>query len=137
VSWPARLEILAKKPLFILDGGHNEQCIDELKKVLQKYVPDKKIIFVMGVMADKNYKSMVVQLIPIAKEFITVKPDNERALPAISLAMAIHDLNGFASAEDSVEDGIMSALEMADPCDVICIVGSLYMAAQVRDCFMT
>jgi dihydrofolate synthase/folylpolyglutamate synthase len=136
VSWPARLEILAKKPLVILDGGHNEQCIEELKKVLQKYVPDKKIIFIIGVMADKNYKSMAAKLIPIAKEFITVKPDNERALPAISLAMAIHDLNGFASAEDSIEDGIMTALETADPSDVICIVGSLYMAAQVRSCFM-
>jgi dihydrofolate synthase/folylpolyglutamate synthase len=78
---------------------------------------------------------MIAQLIPIAKEFITVQPENPRALSAISLAMAIHDLNGFATAESSVEDGIMAALEMASPSDVICIVGSLYMAAQVRNCF--
>jgi dihydrofolate synthase/folylpolyglutamate synthase len=135
VNWPARLEILAKKPLVILDGGHNEQCIEELKKVLAKYVPDKKIIFVVGVMKDKDYKAMLAQLVPLAKEFITVQPENPRALSAITLAMAVHDLNAFATAESSVEDGIMAALEMASPSDVICIVGSLYMAAQVRNCF--
>ncbi len=135
VNWLARLEVLAKKPLVILDGGHNEQCIQELKKVLAKYVPDKKIIFVVGVMKDKDYKAMLTQLVPLAKEFIAVEPENERALSAISLAMAIHDLNGYASAESSVEDGIMTALEMAGPSDVICIVGSLYMASQVRNCF--
>ncbi len=136
VSWPARFEILAKKPLVILDGGHNEQCIDEVVKVLSKYVPDKKVIFVIGVMADKNYKGMIAKLIPIAKHFYTVKPDNQRALDAIDLAMAIHDLNGQASAECSVENGIMAALESAQPCDVICILGSLYMASKVRECFM-
>lgn len=136
VSWPARFEILAKKPLVILDGGHNEQCIDEFKKVLQKYVPDKKIIFVVGVMADKDYTAMLSKLVPIAKEFITVTPPNERALPASSLAKVIQDLNKSATAKDLVEDGIMIALKAAGPCDVVCIVGSLYMAAQVRKCFM-
>lgn len=135
VTWPARLEILAKKPLVILDGGHNTQCIQELTKVLDKYVADKKIIFVVGVMKDKDYKTMLAQLVPLAKEFITVQPNNDRALSAITLAMAIHDLNGFATAESSVEDGVMAALEMASPSDVICIVGSLYMASQVKDCF--
>lgn len=136
VSWPARFEILAKKPLIILDGGHNEQCIDEVVKVLGKYVPDKKVIFVIGVMADKNYKGMIRKLLPIAKEFYTVKPNNQRALDAITLAMAIHDLDGRATAECTVEDGIMSALESAQPSDVICILGSLYMASKVRGCFM-
>ncbi len=136
VSWPARFEILAKKPLIILDGGHNEQCIDEVVKVLGKYVPDKKVIFVFGVMEDKNYIGMIKKLLPIAKEFYTVKPNNQRALDPISLAMAIHDLNGRATAECSVEDGIMAALESAQPSDVICILGSLYMASKVRGCFM-
>lgn len=136
VSWPARFEILAKKPLVILDGGHNEQCMMECKKVLEKYVPNNKIIFVVGVMADKEYTAMLSIIIPIAKEFITVEPRNERALSAVTLAGVIRDLNGSAVAANSVEDGIMLALKKAGPSDVICIVGSLYMAAQVRKCFM-
>lgn len=135
VNWPARFEILAKRPLVILDGGHNIQCIQEAKKVLNQYVPDRKIIFVFGVMADKDYKAMIRELIPIAKEFIAVTPRNPRALPARDLAMAIHDQDGIAEYEDSVEDGIMAALEKAEVSDVICIIGSLYMAGDVRNCF--
>ena len=136
VNWPARFEILSKRPLVILDGAHNEQCIDEIKKVLQNFVPNKKVIFIVGVMADKDYKAMIRKLIPIAKEFYTVRPKNERALDAISLAMAIHDENGYATAEMSIGDALMSALEHATPSDVICIIGSLYMAGEARECFM-
>lgn len=136
VCWPARFEILAKRPLVILDGGHNEQCIDEIMKVLHNYVPDKKLIFVIGVMADKDYKSMIRKLVPIAREFITVRPNNERALDATALAMAIHDEKGLATAESSVAQGLMSALESAAPNDVICIIGSLYLAGEARECFM-
>ncbi len=136
VSWPARFEILAKRPLVILDGAHNEQCIDELRKVFQNYVPDKKIIFVIGIMADKEYKSMIQKLVPISKTFITVKPNNERALDANTLATVIQSENGIATAKESIADGLMSALQSATPSDVICILGSLYMAGEARECFM-
>lgn len=136
VNWPARMEILAKRPLVILDGGHNEQCIDAVIKVLNNYVPNKKIIFVTGVMKDKDYMGIIKKLVPIAEKFITVRPDNDRALDAVSLARAIHEAGGEAVAESSVVDGIMTTLEDAKPSDVICIVGSLYMAGKVRECFM-
>ena len=136
VSWPGRFEILFKKPLVVLDGGHNPQCITEATKVLQQYVPNKKIIFVVGVMADKDYKTMMKCLMPMAKEFHTVTVNHSRTLSSEALASTIHDLGGISYAADSIEEGVMSALNMAKTEDVICILGSLYMVSDVKKCFI-
>jgi len=89
VTWPARFEILREKPLFICDGSHNPQCIETLENNLSTLLPDEKIVFLMGVLADKEYDKMLRYLLPHAKAFVCVTPDNPRALAAEKLAEII------------------------------------------------
>ena len=57
--WPGRFQILRRDPLVILDGAHNPNGTGELADCLEKYFPDRKFVFVCGVMADKDYLKML------------------------------------------------------------------------------
>ena len=49
---------MRRDPLFIIDGGHNPQCIEALVKNIQDYLADQKVIVLSGVLADKDYGQM-------------------------------------------------------------------------------
>jgi len=66
VVWPARFEVLCKEPLFILDGGHNPQCAEALQTAIAEYLPGEKLTFLLGVLADKDYDSIVEMMMPYA-----------------------------------------------------------------------
>ena len=129
VRWSARFEVLRDNPLFILDGGHNLQCAQALESNIRKYLSGMKITFLMGVLKDKDYEDEVKLLMPYAKEFICVTPDNERALPADKLADIIIQLGGQARAMQNVPDGVIIAMNNDNP---VIAFGSLYMSGQIR-----
>ena len=134
VSWPGRFELLCKKPLFIADGGHNPQCLEALEAALKAYLPGRKIVFLNGCMADKDYGRMFRRLLPYAREFITVTPDNPRALPAEALRAYISDaLGAKAAACATVAEGVRTAIERAGEDGVVCACGSLYMLGEVEE----
>lgn len=130
--WPARLELARRSPDVILDGGHNPQCMQALGRALKKLYPEKKLIFLTGVLADKDYPAMVGEILPLAKEFYTITPDNERAMPAADLAAYLEGRGAKASPCEDTREGVGRALSAAGPEDVVCACGSLYMIGEVR-----
>ena len=132
VRWPARFELLWRDPLFILDGGHNPQCAEALAANLGDYLPGRKLTFVVGVLADKDYRRILDFIIPYAKRFICVTPDSPRALSAAELADVVTEMGVPATAAGSIEDGIRLALDSGDE---IMAFGSLYLAGHVRTVF--
>lgn len=132
--WPARFEVLNQKPLFILDGAHNPQCVEVMAQSIEALLPDQKIVFLMGVLKDKDYMQMLKQISPRIKEVICLTPDSDRALPAETLAGILQGFEIKAAAFDSVEGGIIAALTAAKGRPVIAF-GSLYLAGAVRDRF--
>ena len=134
--WPARFEIIGENPTVIVDGGHNPQCVDSIVANLGCYFGGKRIIFVTGVMADKDYQTMYRKILPLAKKVFTVTPDNPRALSAEKLAEFLTE-TGFKDAKacETVESGIKQALAAAAENDVVCAFGSFYMAGEIRRLF--
>lgn len=131
--WPARFEILQCEPWFIVDGGHNPQCVDALLNNLNIYFPGQKVTFITGVMADKDFGAMFDKIIPVAKRIFTVTPDNPRALSAHTLA---DYFVGRGVSEvfpcESVEQGVQEALRLEEKGGLICAFGSFYMAGSIR-----
>ena len=130
--WPARLELARRGPDVVLDGGHNPQCMEALGKALRTLYPEKKLIFLTGVLADKDYPAMMGELLPLAKEFYTITPDSPRAMPAQELAEYLEARGVRAVPCGTVRDGLDRALAAAGPKDVVCACGSLYMIGEVR-----
>ncbi len=135
VVWPARFECLHEKPYVFLDGGHNTQCVSEFIKIINQHFKDKRIIFVIGVMADKDYHGMFQLLAPYAKEFIAVRPKNERALSTEELVDVLKQYGSSVYKCGPVHEGITLSLNHATEQDVICAIGSLYMAGEIRAYF--
>lgn len=132
VTWPARMELLSEKPVFLLDGGHNPHGFTAAAATLRELFPDRKVTVMMGVMADKDHGDMIRQLLPLTKRFITVRPDSPRAMTAEDLAEEIRSLGGEAEPAGFAKDGVNTMLEQANDDDVLLAIGSLYMAGDVR-----
>lgn len=135
-KWSGRFERLLQKPLFYIDGAHNAEGAEELKRSLDQNFPNQKRIGIMGVMEDKPYREMIKTLKPAFEKIYTVTPDQKRALSAERLAEAWTMQGGRASAKKSVFAAVLSAYESAkeDSGDVIVLAfGSLYYLKEVKD----
>lgn len=136
VVWPGRFEVLRREPLVIVDGAHNPNGVEELAKCLNVYLPGRKVTFLMGVLADKDYVSMLNSILPMARRFVAVKPESERALPSADLKREIETrLHIPAIDGGTVKEGIAKALAQADKDDIIVIFGSLYQVGEVHEAF--
>jgi dihydrofolate synthase/folylpolyglutamate synthase len=132
-SWPGRLEVIAKNPLIIRDGAHNEDAAKRLAQFLEKNFTNKKIFYIMGVLGDKEYQKILKIMSPYADDLYTVTPNNKRALPAEDLAACARKDYARVHAVGKVKDAILAALEEAGADDVIFIFGSLSFMKETED----
>lgn len=135
VKWPGRFELLGKNPVFILDGSHNPHGMAATAESLRSNFGDKKLVFLTGIMADKDVHAMITLIAPMAKRFVTVAPDNPRALSAEEYAKILRENGLEAEAEKTIEDGVKAAINLAGKDGVVCALGSLYFSADIRSAF--
>ncbi len=133
VSWPGRFDIMCKDPLFIIDGGHNPQCIEALVKNIQDYLSDKRVIALTGVLADKDYADMYKPVIDLVEEFVCITPPNPRKLSANLLAQYLMQAGAKATPCESITEGVLVAKEKAGKDGAVLCFGSLYTIGAIRD----
>ncbi len=133
VRWPGRFDIMRKDPLFIIDGGHNPQCIEALVKNIEDYLAGRKVIVLTGVLADKDYADMYKPVMPLVEQFVCITPPNPRKLDAALLAQYLTQAGAVATPCPSIEDGVRTAMELAGKEGVVLCFGSLYSIGAIRD----
>ena len=133
VRWPGRFDIMRRDPLFIIDGGHNPQCIEALVKNIQDYLPGQKLVVLTGVLADKDYVDMYQPVMPYVQQFICVTPPNPRKLDADKLAAYLESTGIPAAPYAEIADGVRAAIEAAGKDGVVLCFGSLYMIGSIKD----
>jgi dihydrofolate synthase/folylpolyglutamate synthase len=131
VFWPCRFEVWRENPLVILDAAHNPSGIQTLVETFKDLLPDKKINFVFGVMADKNYKEMLRLLSSITKSMILVQPQGERSASLAELSAIADELKVNHTTFKSVRRGYRRALRLSTKNDVICVTGSHYTLGEL------
>lgn len=130
--WRGRFTPIRKEPVMILDGAHNPAAAKVLRESLELYFQGKKLYYIMGVFADKDYNKMIEITAPLAERIFTVEtPDNPRALPAQKLKEAVEKINPRVQAEASILEAVKEALVLAKPEDVIVAFGSLSYLSEV------
>ena len=124
--WPGRFTILSKNPLFIMDGAHNEDAAKKLRKSFETYLKGKPLIFIIGVLKDKEYDKILMHTADLASQIITVTPpENPRALGAYELAKAAEKYCPGVTMADSLEEAVeMASLLAGKECAIIAF-GSL------------
>lgn len=133
-SWPGRFEVLREKPYFVIDGAHNEPAAKKLVQSVSAYFSNKRIIYIMGMLKDKEYEKVAEITYPYADQIITVTPpENKRALSTMDLAAAVSAYHPRVTTAGSVEEAVEMAYLLAGKEDVILCFGSLSFLGRVRD----
>lgn len=132
VAWPGRFQVVEGMPVpLVVDGGHNPQGAAALAESLRDVFGERRVVFVMGVLADKDYRAMIDAVLPQARAFVCVAPPIARALPAGDLAQVVKDRAGDRPVEvaPDYERALACARRLSKGDDVICAFGSLYGVA--------
>lgn len=125
-GWPGRFMVVGRKPWFILDGAHNADAAGKLAESLAFYFSHRRIIYIMGMLRDKEYEKIIGLTHGLADQIITVTPpENKRALSACELAGAVAAVHAEVTAADSLEEAVEMARLLAGREDVIVAFGSL------------
>ena len=132
--WHARLEVLSKDPLILLDGAHNPHGIRALAKALRAI--SDKWVFMCGILADKDYDEMLEIISPLATEFVTADVPSPRTMTSEALASIISEKGLVATNGGNVDKAIPIAIDKQREKGVpLCIFGSLYMSGSVLQYF--
>ncbi|MBR1865824.1 MAG: bifunctional folylpolyglutamate synthase/dihydrofolate synthase [Lachnospiraceae bacterium] len=135
--WEGRFEILSRHPLLIRDGAHNVDGVIALKESLQNYFTNAQFFFIIGVLRDKEYDTMMQILCPMAEQVFTITPQNERGLSGAVLREAVLPYCQAVRDCSSVEEALERAGQEAARCGqegkraVIVAWGSLSYLSQV------
>ncbi|MGN0978467.1 MAG: bifunctional folylpolyglutamate synthase/dihydrofolate synthase [Faecousia sp.] len=136
VRWPGRFDIVSRDPLFIIDGGHNPQCIEALVKNIQDYLTGRRVIALTGVLADKDYADMYKPVMPLVNKFVCITPPNPRKLESAQLAAYLREAGADAQSCKSVAEGVDKAIALAGQDGVVLCFGSLYSIGAIRDALL-
>lgn len=129
--WKGRLEVLKRKPTFLIDGAHNVQGINHLAKALKLFKYDKLILGV-AMLQDKDYSHMIELLAPMADKIVATEVGIPRKLSAEDLGNEAKKFNDNVYVEKDIEKAIHKAYELAGENDLIIFGGSLYLIGTVR-----
>lgn len=132
--WQGRFSVIGKNPLFIADGAHNEDAAKKLADSIRFYFTNRRIIYIIGILRDKEYEKIIAETYSYADQIITVTtPDNPRALPAYELAQTVKEYHPHVTAAGSLEEAVEMAYLLAGKEDIIISFGSLsYQGRMIR-----
>ena len=126
--FPARCEVISRKPLVILDGSHNPNGTAALDAVLEAS-DISGATAIVGFMADKDVSQAIGCLRGRFKKIIAVKVEsNIRTMEAQNLAGICRCICDDVTAAESYEE----ALKLAGSDSVLIVFGSLYLAGDIR-----
>lgn len=135
VEWPGRLEMICSSPRVVLDGAHNPAGALVLKETLEKEFQYEHLILLVGMMKDKDVKSFLHLLAPLADHLILTQPCNDRAASPAALKEALGKSGEKAEMAEDLGKAIEKGLSMTKEEDLLCISGSLYTVGEARAYF--
>lgn len=124
-----RWQILQEHPKVILDTAHNKEGLECTMDQLVKE-DFNKLHIVFGVVKDKNLDS-IIDLLPKEATYYFCKPNISRGMNVVDLETYFKE-NGFkGKAYCSVNESYKTALNSADPNDLIYVGGSTFVVAEI------
>jgi len=133
VSWPGRLEVLRREPTLMVDGAHNADSARRLKEAIAQYFERERLILVIGASSDKDVAGMVAELAPIASAVIATRSRHPRSMAVEPLLDELKRQGVEGTTSESVADAVERALSIAGAKDLVCVSGSLFVAAEARE----
>jgi dihydrofolate synthase/folylpolyglutamate synthase len=132
--WPARVEVVARRPAVVVDAAHNVASIRALLETLQESFAARRRILIFAASRDKDHRGMIARLPGSFDEILWTRyRDNPRAVPPEELQALAVELGQprWPVYPDSAA-AWEAARRLASAEDLIVAAGSFFLAAEVR-----
>jgi dihydrofolate synthase/folylpolyglutamate synthase len=127
ITVPGRLQVVAERPLTILDGAHNPSGVEALAAAL----PERPFVAVVAILDDKDAGAMLRALLPRCERFVCTAAPTPRALPPATLASLVEQLGASAEIVPQPRAAVTRAQELAGPEGAVIATGSIYLIAEL------
>ena len=134
VRWPARLEVLAERPLVVADGAHNPYSAGKLVEAVDRYFGARRRVLLFGASLGHDLRGIVRALAALEPEAVVVTASRHpRAVAMDTLMQEFRDAGMPVQWGGSVAEGFEQAKALAGPDDLVLATGSLFTAVEVRE----
>ena len=132
--WPGRLELVPGRPNLLLDGMHNPAGAAALATSLERLLAGRRILFVVGLMADRNPRDVLRPLLPHAAHVVATRPSSARTAPIApeEIAQVANELGVSSESAPTAKEALAAACRAAPPDGLVCVCGSLYLVGEVK-----
>ena len=135
VEVPGRLETIRTDEVtvpVILDVAHNPDGMSALVTTLLETFAFDRVIFVIGILADKDHHGMISEMARVPCRVIVTQPRSVRSTSTEELMRSASKLGLECNAVDDVADSIKHALSEVAEGDLVCVTGSHYVVGEAR-----
>ena len=131
VHWPARLQIIGHNPTIVVDGAHNTDSVYKVLQTLRSLFSPHHLIIVLSMNRDKDLAG-IVQILADVDSVVLTRLKNPRSAHIEEMASLFSKYapNVKVYRADTTEEAMDLALDLAEPSDLICATGSLYLAGE-------
>jgi dihydrofolate synthase/folylpolyglutamate synthase len=129
VNWEGRLQVLNRHPLVVVDGAHNRDSAQKLRQALEQYFKFDRAILIIGMSSDKDLSGIAAELAPAFQQVIITRSTHPRAMATPPIAAEFKKYPLEVQQIDDISIALPLALSLAGENDMICVTGSLFVAA--------
>ncbi len=132
VQWPGRLQVVRRgAQTLLLDGAHNPAGATALRAALHQHFPQARPVFVLGILRDKDWRSVCEILAPLTNTIVLAPVHSDRTCAPDELRVACESAN--PTAKVAVCNSLAAALEQAACAPFVVITGSLYLVGEAME----
>ncbi|MDR4505941.1 MAG: bifunctional folylpolyglutamate synthase/dihydrofolate synthase [Candidatus Scalindua sp.] len=130
---PARIEIVSREPLIILDTAHTVDSMKALKEALNENFSFDKLVLLLGLSGDKDLEGVLREITTVADELVLTRTGNPReAEPKQLAAIAKKFFRKEPIVIENIGDALKETMKIAEMKSLICVTGSFYLAGNVK-----
>lgn len=129
--WEGRLEVLSRKPLFIVDGAHNEEGALALRDYIDQFIAGR-VVLVFACMKDKKVEKLAEILFPPMEKVVLTTFPFYRAASPDELKKRLSGFSAKLMVEEDVGKAVEKAVKLAGKDGTVICAGSLYLVGEVK-----
>ena len=133
VQWAGRMQVVktGASRTLVLDGAHNAASASALRTAFQQQFPGLRPALLLGILADKDWPSIVHELAPFAARIVLSPVSSGRTLDPTAMQSLCAGAN--PSAPVQVCPSLAEALREVEAEPLVLIAGSLYLIGEAME----
>ncbi len=131
-AWPGRLEVVARRPLVVLDGAHNPGGARQVAEFVKEHLKGRPLRLVYASMRDKAIGEISGILFPLAEEIYLTRPAQARAATPEEILASAALPPAAVTLEPDPARALDRAVKASPPEGAILACGSLFLVGEIK-----